>query len=479
MSIRLYNTLSGSKEVLETIEPNKVRFYACGPTVYNLFHVGNARMFVVFDTVRRYLEYRGYEVRFVQNFTDVDDRIINRANELGENVRDVANRYIDEYFQDAKALGIREATVHPRATECIPEIIEFIAELIRLGHAYEREGDVYFDTSSFAEYGKLSHQSLEEMQAGFRIAVLEHKDDPTDFALWKSAKPGEEYWESPWGPGRPGWHIECSVMNAKYLGEEIDIHAGGRDLVFPHHENEIAQSESRFGHTFARYWLHNGSLNINGEKMSKSLGNFIMTRDLLERRRPAAVRFFLLSAQYRHPINYTEEAMDQAEQSITRMERTLRNLAHRRHVALQDPQYAKPESVVRSAVQSDIDTVRKMFTGAMDDDFNTADAIAAIFEAVRLANTYLAEDEVRGAELTAWEQLIDELLLVLGLEVDVENAADAASEQEEEEIESLVALRNEARKARNFHRADEIRDELAQRGIVIEDTAQGTRWFRE
>jgi cysteinyl-tRNA synthetase len=479
MSIRLYNTLSGSKEVLETIEPNKVRFYACGPTVYNLFHVGNARMFVVFDTVRRYLEYRGYEVRFVQNFTDVDDRIINRANELGENVRDVANRYIDEYFQDAKALGIREATVHPRATECIPEIIEFIAELIRLGHAYEREGDVYFDTSSFAEYGKLSHQSLEEMQAGFRIAVLEHKDDPTDFALWKSAKPGEEYWESPWGPGRPGWHIECSVMNAKYLGEEIDIHAGGRDLVFPHHENEIAQSESRFGHTFARYWLHNGSLNINGEKMSKSLGNFIMTRDLLERRRPAAVRFFLLSAQYRHPINYTEEAMDQAEQSITRMERTLRNLAHRRHVALQDPPYAKPESVVRSAVQSDIDTVRKMFTGAMDDDFNTADAIAAIFEAVRLANTYLAEDEVRGAELTAWEQLIDELLLVLGLEVDVENAADAASEQEEEEIESLVALRNEARKARNFHRADEIRDELAQRGIVIEDTAQGTRWFRE
>lgn len=268
-------------------------------------------------------------------------------------------------------------------------------------------------------------------------------------------------------------------MNAKYLGEEIDIHAGGRDLVFPHHENEIAQSESRFGHTFARYWLHNGSLNINGEKMSKSLGNFIMTRDLLERRRPAAVRFFLLSAQYRHPINYTEEAMDQAEQSITRMERTLRNLAHRRHVALQDPQYAKPESVVRGAVQSDIDTVRKMFTGAMDDDFNTADAIAAIFEAVRLANTYLAEDEVRGAELTAWEQLIDELLLVLGLEVDVENAADAASEQEEEEIESLVALRNEARKARNFHRADEIRDELAQRGIVIEDTAQGTRWFRE
>ncbi len=478
MTIRLYNTMTGSKEVLETIEPNKIRFYACGPTVYNLFHVGNARMFVVFDTVRRYLEYRGYEVRFVQNFTDVDDRIINRANELSENVRDVANRYIDEYFKDAKALGIREATVHPRATECIPEIIEFIADLIRLGHAYEREGDVYFDTSSFAEYGKLSHQSLDEMQAGFRITVLEHKDDPTDFALWKSAKPGEEYWESPWGPGRPGWHIECSVMNAKYLGEEIDIHAGGRDLVFPHHENEIAQSESRFGHTFARYWLHNGTLNINGEKMSKSLGNFIMTRDLLERRRPAAVRFFLLSAQYRHPLNYTEDAMDQAEQSITRIERALRNIEHRREVLLQQPQYAQPEDVVRAEVQSKVDSVRQMFTDVMDDDFNTADGIAAIFEAVRLANTYLAEDEVRASELVAWELLIRELLLVLGLAVDVDIDSDTAS-SEDQEIESLVALRNEARKARNFARADEIRDELAQRGVVIEDTAQGTRWFRE
>lgn len=478
MTIRLYNTMTGSKEVLETIEPNKIRFYACGPTVYNLFHVGNARMFVVFDTVRRYLEYRGYEVRFVQNFTDVDDRIINRANELSENVRDVANRYIDEYFNDAKALGIREATVHPRATECIPEIIEFIADLIRLGHAYEREGDVYFDTSSFAEYGKLSHQSLDEMQAGFRITVLEHKDDPTDFALWKSAKPGEEYWESPWGPGRPGWHIECSVMNAKYLGEEIDIHAGGRDLVFPHHENEIAQSESRFGHTFARYWLHNGTLNINGEKMSKSLGNFIMTRDLLERRRPAAVRFFLLSAQYRHPLNYTEDAMDQAEQSITRIERALRNIEHRREVLLQQPQYAQPEDVVRAEVQSKVDSVRQMFTDVMDDDFNTADGIAAIFEAVRLANTYLAEDEVRASELVAWELLIRELLLVLGLAVDVDIDSDTAS-SEDQEIESLVALRNEARKARNFARADEIRDELAQRGVVIEDTAQGTRWFRE
>ncbi|KPV44171.1 cysteinyl-tRNA synthetase [Alicyclobacillus ferrooxydans] len=478
MTIRLYNTLSGKKEVLETIEPNKVRFYACGPTVYNLFHVGNGRMFVVFDTVRRYLEYRGYEVRFVQNFTDVDDRIINRANELGENVRDVANRYIEEYFRDADALGIKPATVHPRATECIPEIIAFIADLIRLGHAYEREGDVYFDTSSFAEYGKLSHQSLDEMQAGFRITVLEHKDDPTDFALWKSAKPGEEYWESPWGPGRPGWHIECSVMNAKYLGEEIDIHAGGRDLVFPHHENEIAQSESRFGHTFARYWLHNGTLNINGEKMSKSLGNFIMTRDLLEERSAAAVRFFLLSAQYRHPLNYTQDAMEQAEQSVVRIGRSLRNLAHRREVLLEGPSFARGDEGVRNEVQAEFDGVRKMFVDAMDDDFNTADAIAAVFEAVRLANTYLAEDQVRESELNGWESLISELLSVLGIQLSNDVTPQSTARSEDEEIESLIAARNQARKARDFKRADEIRDELSARGITIEDTAQGTRWFR-
>ncbi|MCL6454742.1 MAG: cysteine--tRNA ligase [Alicyclobacillus sp.] len=474
MTIRLYNTMSGQKEILETIEPNKVRFYACGPTVYNLFHVGNARMFVVFDTIRRYLEYRGYEVRFVQNFTDVDDRIIQRANELHENVRWVADHYIDEYFKDAGALNIRPATVHPRATECVDDMIRFIEDLIRLGHAYERNGDVYFDTSSFPEYGKLSGQSLDEMQAGFRVQVLEHKDDPTDFALWKAAKPGEESWDSPWGPGRPGWHIECSVMSAKYLGEQIDIHAGGRDLVFPHHENEIAQSEARSGKPFARYWLHNGTLNINGEKMSKSLGNFIMTRDLLEKRPAPAIRLFLLSAQYRHPLNYTEDAMDQAEVALERMERCVRNLEDRRERLAELPAGLRRADGVSSETQAAIEAVRAQFTDAMDDDFNTADGLAAVFEAVRRANTYLAQNRVQEADLSAWRGLILELLNPLGIKLQL----DATAVRDAEEIEQLLAERDAARKARDFQRADEIRDQLAASGIIIEDTAQGTRWYR-
>jgi cysteinyl-tRNA synthetase len=471
--IYLYNSMTGKKEPLETIEPGKVKFYACGPTVYNLFHIGNARMFVIFDTVRRYLEYRGYEVQFVQNFTDVDDRIIHRANELCIGVRDVADKYIQEYFADADALGIKRAVVHPRVTECIPEIISFIEGLIQKGYAYERDGNVYFDTSSFAGYGKLSHQSVEDMRAGFRVEVLENKDDPTDFALWKAAKPNEEYWESPWGKGRPGWHIECSVMNLKYLGEQIDIHAGGRDLIFPHHENEIAQSEAHSGHMFARYWMHNGTLNINGEKMSKSTGNFIMTRELLEKRSPIVIRYFLLSAQYRHPLNYTELALDQSEQALERIERCVHNLEHRITALKEAPEFLGVNGeTISDEVRANTDEVRNAFIAAMDDDFNTADAISAVFEAVRLANLYLAKANVTVPNMEAWHKRITELLGVLGLSVS------GTESSLETEIAELIEKRNTARASRDFKTADAIRDELLNRGIILEDTASGTRWSR-
>lgn len=475
MGIVLYNTLSGKKEKLVTIEPGKVRFYACGPTVYNLFHVGNARMFVVFDTVRRYLEYRGYEVKYVQNFTDVDDKIIQRANETGEDVRSVADRYIEAYFQDAEVLGVRRAVVHPRVTECIPEIIAFIQDLIDKGHAYAADGNVYFDTSSFAGYGKLSGQSVEDLRAGFRIDVAEEKEDPTDFALWKAAKADEEYWTSPWGNGRPGWHIECSVMSQMHLGEEIDIHGGGRDLVFPHHENEIAQSEAHSGHPFARYWMHNGTLNIDGEKMSKSLGNFIMTRDLINRRAPRTIRYFLLSAQYRHPLNYTEQAMDQCVQALDRIDRAVRNLEHRKASLLSLPiELLDREHIVSDRVTTEMNAIRGSFIEAMDDDFNTADGISAIFEAVRMSNTYLMSERVCVADIDAWISLIHELMDVLGLAHIAAETKTVALETER--IEALIEERNMARKQRDFARADEIRSELMNKGIILEDTAQGTRW---
>lgn len=474
MSVILYNSMSGQKEELKTIEPGKVRFYACGPTVYNYFHLGNARMFITFDTIRRYLEYRGYDVVFVQNFTDVDDRIIQRANELGISPRQLAEQNIADYFEDAGALFIRKATVHPRVTECIPEIIEYIQDLINQGHAYERNGSVYFDTSSFPSYGKLSHQSPEDMRAGFRIDVQDEKDDATDFALWKAVKPGEEFWESPWGQGRPGWHIECSVMNALYLGEEIDIHAGGRDLIFPHHENEIAQSEAHSGHTFSHYWLHNGTLNINGEKMSKSTGNFIMTRDLLQRRDPRTIRFFLLTAQYRHPLNYTEEALTQAEQGLERIDRLVLNLGHR--VASLREREDVVASVVGTSpseqVAEDIATMTNAFVRAMDDDFNTADGISAIFEGVRVINTRLDDVRLTIVDIEAYRDAVVSLLAVLGIPEKVQSTL-------EDEVAELINARNEARKRRDFGLADEIRDALKHRGIVLEDTPQGTRWSFE
>lgn len=474
MSIRLYNTLTGEKELLETLESGVVKFYACGPTVYNLFHIGNGRMFVVFDTIRRYLEYRGYEVRYVQNFTDVDDRIIQRANETGEGVRSVANRYIEAYFEDADRLNIRRATVHPRVTECIPDIIRFIEELMAKGHAYERGGTVYFDTYTFSDYGKLSGQSLDSMRAGFRVDVIEDKKHPTDFALWKAAKPDEEFWPSPWGNGRPGWHIECSVMNEKYLGEQIDIHAGGRDLVFPHHENEIAQTEAKTGKLFARYWLHNGTLNINGEKMSKSTGNFIMTRDLLNQKDPRAIRLFLLSAHYRHPLNYTEEALGHWENALGRIDRTLRNLEFRRQAILQAPEFLSIRSGPQKSTEQEVESTRSAFIREMDDDFNTADAIAVLFEGVRLANQTLADDTATLGDVEIWSQLLTECLDVLGIGLPQEQ-----SQVEVAEIEQLLEERRQARLQRDFARADEIRAWLLERGIVIEDTAQGTRWIRQ
>ncbi|MFD1673172.1 cysteine--tRNA ligase [Alicyclobacillus fodiniaquatilis] len=470
MAVVLYNSMTGQKEKLETIEPGKVRFYACGPTVYNLFHLGNARMFISFDMIRRYLTYRGYEVRYVQNFTDVDDRIIQRANEQGIPPRQLAQENIDEYFRDAGALFIEPATVHPRVTECIPEIITYIQDLIGKNHAYERGGNVYFDTSSFADYGKLSHQSPEDMRSGFRIDVQEEKDDPSDFALWKAAKPGEEFWPSPWGNGRPGWHIECSVMNALYLGEQIDIHAGGRDLIFPHHENEIAQSEAHSGETFARYWLHNGTLNINGEKMSKSTGNFIMTRDLLKQKDARTIRFFLLSAHYRHPLNFTEEALSHAEQGLQRIDRAIQSLDHRIEALRQveDVVEVKRDAPTEQ-VQRDVALIRAEFVAAMDDDFNTADGISAIFEGVRRVNSHLSEGQVNITDLLAYRDVFVELLGVIGL-------PEKETRPLEAEIAELITARNEARKRRDFGRADEIRDGLKARGVILEDTAQGTRW---
>lgn len=470
LGIVLYNSMSGKKETLTTIEPGKVRFYACGPTVYHFFHLGNARMFVSFDTIRRYLEYRGFAVRYVQNFTDVDDRIIQRAAELGMTPRDLAERNIQDYFEDADALFIQEASVHPRVTECIPDIISFIQNLISKGFAYARHGNVYFDTSAFPDYGKLSHQSVEDLRSGFRIDVQEDKDDPTDFALWKSAKPGEEFWHSPWGDGRPGWHIECSVMNALHLGDEIDIHAGGRDLIFPHHENEIAQSEAHSGHTFARYWLHNGTLNINGEKMSKSTGNFVMTRDLLARCHPRVIRFFLLTAHYRHPLNFTDEALEQAEQGLLRIDRAVQSIDHRIE-SLNRLEQVIPHGTThpQDSVQEDTDSIRRQFVAAMDDDFNTADGISAIFDGVRTMNTKLNDAQLSKQDLFAYRNLIVELLGVLGI-------PEKSVGSLEEEIQALIEARTDARKRRDFGRADEIRDELNHRGIVLEDTPQGTRW---
>lgn len=464
MSIRIYNTLTQKKEVFKPIEEGKVKMYVCGPTVYNYIHIGNARPAIVFDTVRRYLEFRGYEVKYVSNFTDVDDRIIKAANENNEDVFSLADRFIRAYFEDIAALGCLKAAHHPRVTENMDIIIHFIKGLIDKDFAYESDGDVYFRTKKFQEYGKLSHQSIDDLRLGARIEVGEKKQDPLDFALWKAAKPGEVYWESPWGKGRPGWHIECSAMAREYLGDTIDIHAGGQDLTFPHHENEIAQSESLTGKPFANYWMHNGYINIDNEKMSKSLGNFVLVHDIITQHDPNVLRFFMLSVHYRHPINYSEELLNNAKAALERLQTSYQNLKHRLEAStnlVEDDQKWLDQ----------IANFHNQFIEEMDDDFNTANAISVLFEVSKLANYYLMEKNTSTVVICKFLEIFEQFFNVLGLELTKDQLLD-------EEIEQLITKRNEARKNRDFHTADQIRDQLKEMNIVLEDTPQGTRWKR-
>ncbi|MEK4253896.1 cysteine--tRNA ligase [Ureibacillus sp. FSL K6-2830] len=465
MAIQIYNTLTRRKEPFVPLEEGKVKMYVCGPTVYNYIHIGNARPAIVYDTVRRYLQYKGFDVKYVSNFTDVDDKIIKAANELGEEVSELTERFIKAYFEDITALGCKKADVHPRVTEHMDDIIEFIKVLINKGYAYESQGDVYFRTRKFEGYGKLSHQSIDDLKVGARIEAGEKKEDPLDFALWKAAKPGEIHWSSPWGEGRPGWHIECSVMARAHLGDTIDIHAGGQDLTFPHHENEIAQSESYTGKLFARYWMHNGYINIDNEKMSKSLGNFVLVHDIIQKIDPQVLRFFMLSVHYRHPINFSEELIESARSGLERLRTAYSNLQHRL------------KSTTNLAENSElylekIDELKKQFEKEMDDDFNTANGISVLFELARTSNTYVNETNTDEKVLKAFIETFEVLSGVLGIKLAVE------MEILDEEIEKLIEERNIARKNRDFKRADEIRDQLLSMDIILEDTRQGTRWKR-
>ncbi|WP_099156816.1 cysteine--tRNA ligase [Virgibacillus ndiopensis] len=465
MSIKLYNTLTHEKEPFQPIEEGKVSMYVCGPTVYNYIHIGNARPAIVFDTVRRYLEYKGYHVDYVLNFTDVDDKIIKAAQDLGEEIPEVANRFIDAYLDDVDALGVKKATHNPRVTDTMDDIINFIETLIDKGYAYAVDGDVYFKPRSFDGYGKLSHQSIDELRSGARIQIGEKKSDPLDFALWKSAKPGEIAWETPWGKGRPGWHIECSAMVKKYLGDTIDIHAGGQDLTFPHHENEIAQSEAMTGKTFAKYWMHNGYINIDNEKMSKSLGNFVLTRELINQHDPQVIRFFMLSVHYRNPINFSEELLEAAKNSLERIKTAYFNLDHRKGTSV---------NLDKEADQwlEKIADFKNRFELEMDDDFNTANAISVLFDVTKEANVYLQSKQTSSKVIEAFQEAITAFLEVLGINIR------QSEELLDEDIEVLIHERIEARMNRNFKRADEIRDELKEKNIILEDTPQGTRWKR-
>ncbi|ULT57165.1 cysteine--tRNA ligase [Neobacillus drentensis] len=464
MAIQIYNTLTRKKETFVPLEEGKVKMYVCGPTVYNYIHIGNARPAIVFDTVRRYLEYRGFDVKYVSNFTDVDDKLIRAANQIGEDVPTIANRFIDAYFEDVSALGCQKADVHPRVMENMDIIIDFISQLVEKGFAYESEGDVYFRTRSFDDYGKLSHQSVDDLQVGARIEVGDRKEDDLDFALWKTAKEGEIYWESPWGLGRPGWHIECSAMAKKYLGETIDIHAGGQDLTFPHHENEIAQSEALSGKLFSRYWMHNGYINIDNEKMSKSLGNFVLVHDIIKRHNPQVLRFFMLSVHYRNPINYSEELLESTKAAFERLTTSYQNLNHRKEAST-DLTDHNQEWLDKLTV------LHEQFIEAMDDDFNTALAISVLFELSKLANYYLLEKNTAIEVIEAFTSKFEELFGVLGLTLGSEEMID-------EEIDALIEQRNQARRDRNFQLSDQIRDQLKEMNIILEDTPQGTRWKR-
>lgn len=462
--IKVYNTLNKKKEEFIPLTPGEVKMYVCGPTVYNFFHIGNGRTFIVFDTIRRYFEYRGFKVDFVQNFTDIDDKMIKKANEEGTTVKKIGDTYIKEYYQDADALNIERATVNPRATEFIGEIIKFVKGLVDKGYAYEVDGDVYFSTKKFEGYGKLSGQNIEDLQSGARISVDERKKDPMDFAIWKAQKPGEPAWNSPWGMGRPGWHIECSCMAKKLLGETIDIHAGGSDLKFPHHENEIAQSEALTGEPFARYWLHSAFVNVNNEKMSKSLNNFFTAREILERYDADVIRFLMLSAHYRQQLNFSEDLLESAKASVERIYNAIGNLEN-----LIDEVSREEMNEEEKAYLESLNKYKEKYIEKMDDDFNTADAITAIFDLIKDTNTNITIDSSKELAQKALE-LIRELGAPLGM------FQKTTKGNLEEEIEALIAKRQQARKDRDFTLADKIRDELKDRGIVLEDTPQGVRW---
>ena len=467
--MKIYNTLTRKKEEFIPIDKNEVKMYSCGPTVYDYFHIGNARPFIIFDTMRRYLEYRGYKVKFVQNFTDIDDKMINRANREGITVKELGERFIAEYFKDAGALDIHPATIHPKATENIDAIIDIIKKLEDKGYAYNVNGNVYFSTKKFREYGKLSKQPLEDLEAGARIDVNETKKDAMDFALWKAQKEGEPEWESPWGMGRPGWHIECSAMANKYLGETIDIHSGGQDLVFPHHENEVAQSECANGKPFANYWMHNGYININNQKMSKSLGNFFTVRDILQKYDAEIVRFFMLSAHYRNPVNFSDVLMEQSKSAVERVYTCIDNL----HFLLDNSENRELNENEAKFVE-ELEKCKQKFIDSMDDDLNTADAIASIFDIVYAANTYLSTENKNSEEvINKALGTISELGGILGLFTKSrKNSLDA-------EIEAMIEERNKARAEKNWAKADEIRDKLKEMHIVLKDTPMGVKWSYE
>ena len=460
--MKLYNTMTMKKEEFIPLEPGKVKMYTCGPTVYNYFHVGNARPLIMFDALRRYLEYRGYDVTYVTNFTDIDDRIINRANEEGVSCEAISEKYIEEYWTDANGLGVNKATVHPKATEHVGEIIELIEKLIEKGFAYQSGSDVYFRTSAFPDYGKLSNQPLDELQAGARVDVTEVKENPVDFALWKGAKLGEPEWDSPWGKGRPGWHIECSAMASKYLGETIDIHTGGQDLVFPHHENEIAQSEGASGKEFVRYWIHNGFISIDKVKMSKSLGNFFTVREAAGAYGYENIRMFMLMSHYRSPLNYSGDVLLQSKNALDRLKTAKSSLEFLGENG--SDKLKENESVFLASLPR----YRERFIEAMDDDFNTADAVAVIFELVRESNSLSSDANPSKEFAFATLKVFNELVDVLGLLYNNEenNSPDA-------EVEALVEKRQAARKEKNWAEADAIRDKLAEMGITLEDTPQG------
>ena len=465
--MKVYNTLTRKKEELVPITPGEIKMYACGPTVYNYIHIGNARPLCIFDILRRYLEYRGYNVKFVQNFTDIDDKIIRRANEEHVDFSEISERYIKEFWTDADGLNVRHATINPKATENIDAIIQIISTLIEKGYAYEAQGDVYFSTEKFKDYGKLSHQPLEDLEAGARIMVGEVKREPMDFAVWKAAKPGEPAWDSPWGKGRPGWHIECSAMNWRYLGDTIDIHCGGQDLIFPHHENEIAQSECFTGKPFAHYWMHNGYINVDNVKMSKSLGNFFTVRDVAEKYGYEPIRYLLISAQYRSPINYSTDIIEQCIAALNRRYTFLDSLDFELKNA------ADAEHDGDKAIIDGFNKYREQFIAAMDDDLNTADAIASIFELVRDINTNVVGKTPSKALVEGAIAMFDELTGVLGL------VYNRKTETLDSDVEALIEARTNARKEKNWAEADRIRDQLKEMGIVLEDTAQGVKWHRE